>query len=163
MNNTLEHKGYIGSIEFSAEDKCLFGKIEFINDLILFDGESVEQIERAFQDAVNSYIDFCTSQGKEPNQPFKGSFNVRVGETLHRLAALEAKKTGVTLNDYIKQALEEKLNQISSTRHLSTLQSPPPRRLKKPSKHTNNEKHGISPKRESKVPHKKAAQHTAPK
>ena len=59
-------------------------------DLILFDGKSVEEIEHVFQDAVNSYIDFCASQGKEPNQPFKGSFNVRVGETLHRQAALEA-------------------------------------------------------------------------
>jgi predicted HicB family RNase H-like nuclease len=109
MSSTLEYKGYLGSVEFSAEDNCLYGKIEFITDLIMFEGQSVAQIRTAFEDAVDSYIEFCKSQGKEPDQPFKGSFNVRVGEMLHRHAAVAAKRTGVTLNDYIKQALEEKL------------------------------------------------------
>ncbi|NYT61900.1 type II toxin-antitoxin system HicB family antitoxin [Alcaligenaceae bacterium] len=109
MNGTLEYKGYLGSVEFSTEDKCLFGKIEFINDLMMFDGESVEQIEAAFRDAVDSYIEFCESQGKKPNQPFKGSFNIRIGEELHRKAALEARKAKSTLNDFVKTALEEKL------------------------------------------------------
>lgn len=110
MSNTLEYKGYLGSVEFSAEDKCLFGKLEFITDLILFDGQSVEEIRTAFEKAVDAYIEFCKAQKKEPNQPFKGSFNVRVGEVLHRQAAADAKRTGVTLNEYVKQALEEKLD-----------------------------------------------------
>lgn len=34
MKNYLEHKGYQGTVEYSAEDECLFGKIIGINDLI---------------------------------------------------------------------------------------------------------------------------------
>jgi hypothetical protein len=36
VNNQLKHKGYIGSIEASLEDNCLFGKILFIKALIEF-------------------------------------------------------------------------------------------------------------------------------
>jgi predicted HicB family RNase H-like nuclease len=110
MSNILEYKGYLGSVEFSAEDKCLFGKLEFITDLILFEGQSVEEIRIAFEEAVNAYIELCKAEEKEPDQPFKGSFNVRVGEALHRRTAIDAKRTGVTLNEYVKQALEEKLS-----------------------------------------------------
>ncbi|NGM85987.1 type II toxin-antitoxin system HicB family antitoxin [Parapusillimonas sp. SGNA-6] len=109
MSNLLEYKGYLGSVEFSAEDKCLFGKLEFITDLILFEGQSVEEMRAAFEEAVDAYIELCKSEKKEPDQPFKGSFNVRVGESLHRRSAIDAKRTGVTLNEYVKQALEEKL------------------------------------------------------
>ncbi len=34
MKNYLEYKGYIGTVEFSAEDKIFFGKIQGINDLV---------------------------------------------------------------------------------------------------------------------------------
>lgn len=115
MKNTLSHKGYIGSVNYSAEDKCLYGKIEFINDLIMYDGDSVASIQAAFVDAVDSYIAFCAEQGKEPNQPFKGSFNVRIGETMHRQAAMEARKLGLNLNEFVKEAVRAKLAQGTLT------------------------------------------------
>ena len=37
MSNILEYKGYIGRVEFSAEDKIFHGKLEFINDLVTFE------------------------------------------------------------------------------------------------------------------------------
>lgn len=109
MSNVLEYKGYLGSVEFSVEDECLFGKIEFINDLILFDGKSVSEIEKAFRDAVDSYLAFCQAQSTEPNQPFKGSFNVRIGERLHRQASFEAKKRGIALNEFVTLAIKSEL------------------------------------------------------
>ena len=27
MNNTIQYKGYVGSIEFSEEDKIIYGKV----------------------------------------------------------------------------------------------------------------------------------------
>lgn len=109
MSNILEYKGYLGSVEFSVEDTCLFGKIEFINDLILFDGKSVLEVEKAFRDAVDSYLEFCEAQGTEPNQPFKGSFNIRIGEGLHRQASFEAKKRGIALNELVTLAIKGEL------------------------------------------------------
>jgi predicted HicB family RNase H-like nuclease len=48
-------------------------------------------------------------QGKEPEQPFKGSFNVRTGTDLHRQAALYAQKNGLNLNKVVVEALKQYL------------------------------------------------------
>jgi predicted HicB family RNase H-like nuclease len=109
MSNILEYKGYLGSVEFSVEDQCLVGKVEFINDLILFDGSSVAGIQQAFQDAVDGYLESCQARETAPDQPFKGSFNVRVGGDLHRQAVYEARRRGVALNELVIQALKNEL------------------------------------------------------
>lgn len=115
MSNTLEYKGYLATIDFSAEDACLYGKVEYINDLILFDGNNAQEIEKAFQDAVDSYLNFCIERGKSPDQAFKGSFNVRTGSAVHRQAAIEAKKQGVSLNEFVTRAIEKSLSNAQAT------------------------------------------------
>ena len=39
--NTLTYNGYTGSVEFSEEDNVFFGKLEGINALVNYEGESV--------------------------------------------------------------------------------------------------------------------------
>lgn len=117
MSNILEYKGYIASIEFSAEDMCLFGKIEYINDLILFDGKDSSEVESAFHEAVDSYLAFCQERGTEPNQTFKGSFNIRPGVELHRRAALEAKRRSISLNDLVAKAIDAYIGIERSAAH----------------------------------------------
>ncbi|MGO4416792.1 type II toxin-antitoxin system HicB family antitoxin [Cupriavidus sp. KB_39] len=109
MNNMLEYKNYYGSVEMSLEDRCLVGKIEFIDDLIMFDGATVGEIEAAFREAVDAYVAFCAEHGKEPCGTYKGSFNVRVGPDLHRKAVVAARKNHQTLNEYVKCAIEHVL------------------------------------------------------
>ncbi|MFM2439504.1 MAG: hypothetical protein RLZ16_501, partial [Bacteroidota bacterium] len=53
MNNTLTYKGFFATVEFSDEDNLLFGKIEGINDLIMFEGSSVTEFKKMFKEAVN--------------------------------------------------------------------------------------------------------------
>lgn len=105
MKNYFEFKGYVGSVEFSAEDRVFFGKIHGINDLVTFEGCSVDELEEAFKAAINDYLSTCESLGKNPDKIYKGSFNVRVSEQLHYDAALLAKKKGVNLNEVVKAAL----------------------------------------------------------
>ncbi|QJI29774.1 type II toxin-antitoxin system HicB family antitoxin [Pseudomonas sp. ADAK18] len=107
MNNQLKHNGYIGSIEASIEDNCLFGKLLFIKALVSYEGKTVAELEAAFRDAVDDYLDTCHSLGQTPEKPCKGSFNVRVGHDLHLAAALAATRQKVTLNDLTRQALNE--------------------------------------------------------
>lgn len=120
MSNVLQYKNYIASIEFSAEDRCMHGKIEHINDLIMFDGGNFEEVEHAFHEAVDNYLQFCKDRNKEPDQPFKGTFNVRVGSSLHRRASIEAKKTGASLNDLVSKAIEAYLEDEKTVRHVHT-------------------------------------------
>lgn len=108
---TLSYLGYTGSVEVSVEDDCLFGKILFIDDLIVYEGETPGKLEAAFKEAVDRYIAYCKSKGKNPNKPYSGSFNVRIGEERHRAASIAAAENGQNLNDFVSTAIDEKLNQ----------------------------------------------------
>lgn len=105
MKNYLEYKGYVGTVEFSAEDKIFFGKIQGINDLVTFEGTSVDELEKSFQESILDYLETCATLNKSPEKVFKGSFNVRVSQELHQKTALLASKKGLNLNDVVKKAL----------------------------------------------------------
>ena len=103
----LEYKGYIGSIDYSEEDGVLYGKIEFINALVSYEGESINSLKKAFEESVDDYLDLCAETGRQPEKPFKGSFNVRVEPELHKGAARLAKHQDITLNHLVASALKE--------------------------------------------------------
>ncbi|MFD1601519.1 type II toxin-antitoxin system HicB family antitoxin [Flavobacterium artemisiae] len=105
MKNYLEYNGYIGTLEFSADDKVFFGKIQGINDLVTFEGTSVSELEESFKEAVDDYLETCKLLNKSPEKIYKGSFNVRVSKELHKKTALLAIKKGLNLNEVVKEAL----------------------------------------------------------
>jgi predicted HicB family RNase H-like nuclease len=113
MGNIFEYKGYSGSLEVSAEDHCLFGKILFITDLVTYEAETVSDLEAEFVAAVDDYILTCKEVGKEPQRPFKGSFNVRITPNLHRRAALKAYKENISLNELTAKAITAYVNKTS--------------------------------------------------
>ena len=86
----MEHKGYYGSIEASVEDNTLFGKLEFISALINYEGETINELKLAFEEAVDDYLETCKAKNYHPETPCKGSFNVRIGHELHLAAAVKA-------------------------------------------------------------------------
>ena len=65
--NMLEYKGYIGSVEISEEDNCLFGKVLNLpqGKLISYEGETVEELRNDFHESVDAYIELCEQQGIE--------------------------------------------------------------------------------------------------
>ena len=103
----MEYKGYFGSIEISVEDEVLYGKILFVNDLITYESENPKELKAAFEEAVDDYLDYCNQCGKEPEKPFRGVFNVRITPELHRQAAHKALKMGVTLNQFVANAIKK--------------------------------------------------------
>jgi len=107
VTQTLKHKGYDGSVEYSAEDRLLHGCLLGIRDVIAYDGADVDSLEANFRAAVDEYLAFCAVEGKTPDQPFKGTFNVRVGTELHKRAALFAEEHNLKLNSVVSKALEE--------------------------------------------------------
>jgi predicted HicB family RNase H-like nuclease len=110
MKDMMAYKGYIGSAHYGDEDRIFYGKIEFIRSLVSYEGMDVDSLRSAFEEAVDDYLDLYKREGQEPEQPFKGSFNVRTGSDLHRQAALYAKEKSTNLNQVVKEALEKYLN-----------------------------------------------------
>ena len=109
MNNVLTHKGFIGSVQFSADDNVFFGKLEGINDLITFEGKTVQELKDAFYYMVDEHIRDCEAENISAEKSYKGSFNVRLTPELHLRVAVSAKTRGTTLNAFVKEAIESKL------------------------------------------------------
>ncbi|MDO9287980.1 MAG: type II toxin-antitoxin system HicB family antitoxin [Thermodesulfovibrionales bacterium] len=107
MKDVLTYKGFIGSVHFSAEDRVFHGKIEGITDLVSFEGHTVNELIRAFHEAVDDYIALCKKVGKEPLKSCKGSFNVRVPSELHTKAIQKASMFGISLNQLVQKAMEK--------------------------------------------------------
>lgn len=107
MKNILEYKGFYGSVEYSQEDDCLFGKILFVEDLILYEGNCVDEIRKNFQESVDEYIEDCKELGKDPFKKFKGTLNVRLTPDLYKKAALKAESQRRSINSIIAEAIEK--------------------------------------------------------
>jgi len=112
MNDVLTYKGFIGSVHFSAEDDVFFGKVEGINDLITFEGNNVRELKNAFQYVVNEHIKDCERENIPVEKSYKGSFNLRLTPDLHRRAVAMAISRGSTLNAFVKESIERRLEQV---------------------------------------------------
>ena len=64
MNNTMEYKGYIGSVEFSEQDGVFFGKVQGIHSLISYEGTTTNQLESNFHGAIDDYLRICEAEGR---------------------------------------------------------------------------------------------------
>ncbi len=59
MNNTMEYKGYVGSVEFSEADGVFFGKVQGIRSLITYEGIDEKELVSDFHEAVDYYLEAC--------------------------------------------------------------------------------------------------------
>lgn len=107
--NTLKYKGYIGSVAFSEKDHVFFGKIEGIDGLVNFEGQSVQELTDAFHEAVDDYIEYCKEEGIEPHKSYSGSLNIRISPEVHSKIAILAKQAGISINAFIKLAVEKQV------------------------------------------------------
>ena len=56
MNNIMEYKGYVGSVEFSEKDGLFFGKVQGIRSLISYEGTNASELVSDFHGAVDDYL-----------------------------------------------------------------------------------------------------------
>lgn len=105
----MEYKGYIGIVEFDSEAKLFHGDVINTRDVITFQGTTVDEIEKAFVDSIEDYIDWCKEEGVEPEKPYSGRFNLRLSPELHREVAITAKKMNVSINTFVEKALQNEL------------------------------------------------------
>jgi predicted HicB family RNase H-like nuclease len=78
MTDRLVIEDFIGSVHFSSSDDIFYGKPEGIPDLVTYEGASVKELKKAFQEAVSDYKELCEKTGRNSKRSFKGSFNVRI-------------------------------------------------------------------------------------
>ena len=110
----LEYKGYKGSVEYSKEDNCLFGKVQGMNKaLILYEGQTLAELRQDFEAGVDSYIEGCRADGIEPAKPYSGRLNLRMSSELHSRMAAFVAASGTTINDFINRAIRNELKNVA--------------------------------------------------
>ncbi len=107
MNNVIEYKGYIGSIEFSEKDIIFFGKVLGIKALISYEGKDAPSLIENFHNAIDSYLKICEEKETEPEKAYKGCFNVRISPELHKQAAIIANRNQITLNGFVENSIKQ--------------------------------------------------------
>ena len=106
----LRYKGYTGSVDYSEEEDYLFGKVLGLRrDCITYEGESVQEIKKDFEDAIDHYLRNCAARGVLPEKPYNGKFVIRMPSDLHRQAAEQAEYLGISINDFINDAIRSAL------------------------------------------------------
>jgi len=102
----MTYKGYEAIVEFDEEAGIFTGEVINTRDVITFQGGSVSDLNQAFKDSVEDYLEFCASRNEEPEKPFSGNFVVRMPPALHRKLALWARREGKSLNSLVIECLE---------------------------------------------------------
>ena len=115
--NNLKYKEYIGSIEYSEPDNLLFGKVLGLNRvLISYQGKNIDELKRDFIDGIENYLESCKEKGIKPPKSYTGAFNVRIPSEVHSEAVLMAQDEGITLNAFVRMAIEEKISKDQKTK-----------------------------------------------
>jgi len=107
MKDCMQFKGYYGSVHFDEDELIFHGKIEFIRALVSYEATDARGLKNAFEEAVNDYLETCRSQNIDPEVPFKGSLNVRLGSELHRRVAIAAEQHHLSINKFIAETLDQ--------------------------------------------------------
>jgi predicted HicB family RNase H-like nuclease len=96
----MTYKGYYGVVQYDDEAKIFHGEVINTRTVITFQGTTVDEIETAFRDSVDDYLDWCKERNKEPEKPFSGRFVLRLSPDLHRKLNLKAKMSNNSLNSF---------------------------------------------------------------
>ncbi len=54
--NILKYKDFEGTIEYSENDKCYFGKVLNIDGLVSYEGIDIVELETDFKNAIDFYL-----------------------------------------------------------------------------------------------------------
>jgi predicted HicB family RNase H-like nuclease len=106
MKNAMTYRGYTARIEFDAHDRVFFGRLAGIRDIVTFHGETVDELEAAFEEAVDHYLAICADLGDEPNKPYSGKLTLRIPPSVHAAIATAAETSGKSLNKWVADILK---------------------------------------------------------
>ncbi len=112
MKNVLKYDDFIGSVNYCSEDEIFYGRIEGINDLVTFEGSSTKELKESFHEAVEDYKSLCIENDRDVFKSYKGSFNVRITPALHKRISEAALLKGISLNQFVQNALEHEAEQL---------------------------------------------------
>ena len=109
MNNTMSYKGFTAKVEFSPDDEVFFGRLIGIDDVVTFEGQTVDELKKSFAEAVDFHLEVCEKTGQKLKKNYSGKLLFRFNSELHaRIAAAESK--GKSINEFAKEVFESAIS-----------------------------------------------------
>ena len=106
------YKGYVATVEYDDSVGMLHGRV--VNSgkypIATFEATDVQSLRAEFHRSIDEYLASCEEDGVEPKQPFSGKLQLRLGTDLHQRVAVSAIRSGVSINGWIKEVLEEQVS-----------------------------------------------------
>ncbi|RKF08081.1 type II toxin-antitoxin system HicB family antitoxin [Oceaniradius stylonematis] len=101
------YRGFVPDIWWEEDDAAFHGRVSNVSDMIHFSAGSMTELQNAFEDSVDDYLEFCAEKGIEPKKPYSGRLALRLDPEVHAMADEAAKRTGRSLNQWIMDTVSE--------------------------------------------------------
>ena len=103
--NSMTFKNYTARIEYDPEDHIFIGRLAGISDIAVFHGATVKELEEAFHETVNHYLEVSERTGKPAQKPYSGNLMFRVPPEVHASVAMAAELSGKSINQWATEVL----------------------------------------------------------
>ncbi len=105
--NMMKYRNYTARIEFDDKDRIFVGRIVGIDDIIIFHGNDVENLEQAFHESIDHYIEVSKTTGRLAQKPYSGNLMLRINPETHAAVAAASQVQGKSINQWAKEVLDE--------------------------------------------------------
>jgi len=103
----MEYKGYIAKVELDSEARVFHGEVINMRDVVTFEADCVDDLEKEFFMSVDDYLEYCEELGEEPSKPFSGKFVLRVNSELHKEIYVNSQLADKSINTWVTEVLEQ--------------------------------------------------------
>ena len=105
--NIMKYKNYIARIEFDEGDRIFVGRLAGIDDIVSFHGSNVDDLETAFHESVDHYLEVSERTGRPAQKPYSGNLMLRINPDIHAAVATVSKVQGKSINQWVSEVLDK--------------------------------------------------------
>ena len=105
--NMMKYKGYIARIEFDEDDRIFVGRLAGIDDIVSFHGTNVDELETAYHESVDHYLEVSERTGRPALKPYSGKLMLRINPDIHAAVATTSQVQGKSINQWAAEVLDK--------------------------------------------------------
>ena len=104
--NMMKYRGYVARIEYDEEDRIFAGRLAGIDDIVVFHGSTVDELEAAFHESVDHYLEVSVRTGRPAQKPYSGKLMLRINPEIHAAVATASQVQGKSINQWAAEVLD---------------------------------------------------------
>lgn len=104
--NMMKYRGYVARIEYDEEDRIFAGRLAGIDDIVVFHGSTVDELETAFHESVDHYLEVSDRTGRPVQKPYSGKLMLRINPEIHAAVATASQVQGKSINQWAAEVLD---------------------------------------------------------